>query len=346
MIEGNDIQGFSQEEVGLAFRNHGMHLEGLRYPATPIGMHYLLIHFDIPVIEASRYELEIAGRVRNPMTLSLDDLKSRPAVSTTVVMECAGNGRSRLSPRPASAPWGEEAIGCSEWTGTPLAPILEEAGLLDAAVEILFSGSDRGIDDGVEHAFERSLPEQGALREDLLLAYEMNGLPLPPQHGFPLRLVVPDHYGVASVKWLLSITALEEPFEGVQQTVEYLYQTSEEDPGVPVGRKLPRALMVPPGIPDFLSRERHLGLGCVTIEGKAWSGYGKVEQVEFSSDGDERWRRVRLGDAEGPHAWAPWSYGWEAREPGAYELCVRATDETGRTQPLEADGSWNVGGIA
>jgi sulfane dehydrogenase subunit SoxC len=193
MTDSIAMQQFSQEEVGLAFRNHGMHLEGLRYPVTPIGMHYLLIHFDIPAIDGSSFELETTGRVRNPMKLSLEDLESRPRVSTTVVMECAGNGRARLSPRPASAPWGEEAIGCAEWTGTPLAPILEEAGLLDDAVEILFSGADRGIDEDVEHAFERCLPVEEALGEDSLLAGEMNGQPLPPQHGFPLRLVVPDH---------------------------------------------------------------------------------------------------------------------------------------------------------
>jgi sulfane dehydrogenase subunit SoxC len=344
MANSAEIQQFSTEEVGLAFRNHGMHLEGLRYPITPIGMHYLLIHFDIPAIDGSAFELEITGRVRNPMKLSLEDLRSRPRVSTTVLMECAGNGRARLSPRPASAPWGEEAIGCAEWTGTLLTPILEEAGLLDDAVEILFSGADRGIDQDVEHAFERSLPVKEALGKDALLAYEMNGQPLPPQHGYPLRLVVPDYYGVASVKWLQSITALDEPFEGVQQTVKYLYQTSEEDPGIPVTRKLPRALMIPPGIPDFLTRERRLSSGSVKVEGKAWSGYGKVERVEFSSDGGKSWRDASLGDPEGPHAWTPWSHEWDAREPGTYELCARAADETGRTQPLQADGHWNVGG--
>ena len=344
MTEPTGTEQFSQEEVGLAFRNHGMHLEGLRYPITPIGMHYLLIHFDIPLVDGSRFELEITGRVGKPTKLSMDDLKARPRVSTPVVMECAGNGRSGLSPRPASAPWGEDAIGCSEWTGTPLAPILEEAGLLDDAVEILFSGSDRGIDGGVEHAFERSLPVEEAMGEHLLLAYEMNGQPLPPQHGFPLRLVVPDYYGVASVKWLRSVTAIEKPFEGVQQAVKYLYQSSEEDPGTPIGRKLPRALMVPPGIPDFLTRERHLSPGRVTVEGKAWSGYGEVERVEFSFDGGESWSNARLAEPEGPHAWTPWSHEWDAKGSGAYELCARATDETGRTQPLEAEGFWNVGG--
>lgn len=344
MIERTGVQQFSQEEVGLALRNHGMHLEGLRYPTTPIGMHYLLIHFDVPAMDESAYELEVGGRVRNPVKLSLEDIKARERLSRTVVMECAGNGRSRLSHRPASAPWGEDAVGCSEWTGTPLAPILEEAGLLDDAVEVLFSGSDRGIDGDVEHAFERSLPVEEALREDLLLAYEMNGQPLPPQHGFPLRLVVPDYYGVASVKWLRSITALERPFEGVQQTVKYLYQEFEEGHGTPITRKLPRALMVPPGIPEYLTRKRYLSPTAITVEGKAWSGHGRIERVEFSSDGGNTWEDTRLGEPAGPHSWTPWSHEWDAGEPDEYELCVRATDESGKTQPLDADSSWNVGG--
>src|SRR5918992_307227 len=258
MAEG---QEFSREEVGLALRNPGMPLEGLRYPITPVGMHYLLIHFDIPSIDPATYGLSITGRVRNPLRLTLDDLKARPAVTMPVTMECAGNGRAHLSPRPVSAPWHNEAVGCAEWKGTPLKPILEEVGLLDAAVEILFTGHDRGIDQDVEQDYERSLPLDEALHDEVILAYEMNGQPLPPQHGFPLRLVAPEWYGMASVKWLKSITAIDEPFEGVQQANKYLYQSSEDDPGTAVTRKHPHALMVPPGIPDFLTRERRVRSG-------------------------------------------------------------------------------------
>ena len=213
MTEPVKGQEFRTEEVKLALRNPGMHLEGMRYPTTPIGMHYLLIHFDIPLIDPVDYELRVSGCVRNPLRLTLEDVKARPAVTMPVAMECAGNGRAHLSPRPISAPWHEEAVGCAEWTGTPLGPILEETGVLDDAVEILFAGHDRGLDDGVEHDYERSLPVEEAMREEVLLAYAMNEVPLPPQHGFPLRLVVPEWYGMASVKWLKSITATSEPFE-------------------------------------------------------------------------------------------------------------------------------------
>jgi sulfane dehydrogenase subunit SoxC len=344
MAKMTTSQEFTREEVGLALRNPGMPLEGLRYPVTPIGMHYLLIHFDIPFIDPTTYELPVGGSVRAPLRLTLDELKARPAVTMPVMMECAGIGRAHLSPRPISAPWHNEAVGCAEWTGTPLRPILEEAGMLDAAVEILFTAHDRGIDQDVEQDYERSLPLEEALRDEVILAYEMNGRPLPPQHGFPLRLVVPEWYGMTSVKWLKSITAISEPFEGVQQALLYRYRQSEEDPGTPVTRKNPHALMVPPGIPDYLSRMRHVRVGSTLVEGRAWSGWGPVERVEFSSDGGRTWADAELGEPVGSYAWVGWSYEWDVREPGEYELCVRATDATGKTQAVDEAEAWNVGG--
>ncbi len=334
---------FSREEVGLALRNPGMQLEGLRYQITPIGMHYLLIHFDIPHLEPDTYTLPVTGRVRNPLELSLQDIKSRPKVTIPVMMECGGNGRAHLLPRARSVPWHDEAVGCAEWTGTPLRPILEEAGILEDAVEIVFSGHDRGVDQGVEHDYGRSLTVEEALRDEVLLAYGMNGRPLPPQHGFPLRLIVPDWYGMASVKWLKEIRAVGEPFEGVQQVITYNYRQSEEDPGTPVTRKHPHALMVPPGIPDFLTRGRQVEAGTVRIEGRAWSGFGPIEKVEFSPDGGKTWEDANLGESAGPHAWAHWTYGWDAK-PGEHELRIRATDSTGLRQPVDSEEAWNQGG--
>jgi DMSO/TMAO reductase YedYZ molybdopterin-dependent catalytic subunit len=344
MAKATTSQEFTREEVGLALRNPGMPLEGLRYDITPIEMHYLLVHFDIPFVDPETYELAVGGRVRAPLNLTLDELKARPAVTMPVMMECAGAGRAHLSPRPVSAPWQDEAIGCSEWTGTPLRPILEEAGLLDDAVEILFSGHDRGIDQGVEHDYERSLSLEDALREEVILAYGMNGRPLPPRHGSPLRLVVPEWYGMASVKWLKEIEAVSEPFEGVQQALLYHYRQSEEDPGTPVTRKKPHALMAPPGIPDFFSRMRHVPAGRTLVEGRAWSGWGPVERVEFSADGGHTWADAALGEPVGRYAWVRWSYEWDAREPGEYELCARATDASGNTQPTDEAEAWNQGG--
>jgi DMSO/TMAO reductase YedYZ molybdopterin-dependent catalytic subunit len=339
-----DHDGFTREEVGLALRNPGMPLEALRRSLTPIGMHYVLVHFDVPAIDDASHELVVDGRVRAPLTLTMDDLRARPAVSMPVVMECAGGGRAHLAPRPVSAPWHDEAIGCAEWTGTPLRGLLEEAGLLDDAVEVLFTGCDRGLDQGVEQDYQRSLPVDEALRADVLLAYAMNGQPLPPPHGFPLRLVVPEWYGMASVKWLRSITAIAEPFDGVQQTLLYRYRRSEDDPGTPVTRKRPRALMAPPGIPEFLSRVRHVPAGATSVAGRAWSGGSPIRRVEFSADAGRTWDDARLDASLGRHGWTGWSYLWDASEPGDYELCVRATNARGETQPLDAGDVWNLGG--
>jgi len=179
------------EELQLATRNRGMPLEALRYDVTPVGLHYLLVHFDIPAIDPATWRLAIGGTVRRPLALSLDDLRARPRVTMPVTLECAGNGRARLHPRPISQPWLVEAIGTAEWTGTPLAGVLDDAGLDPETVELVFTGADHGIEKGIEHDYARSLAVGDATRPEILLAYEMNGRPLEPQHGFPVRLLVP-----------------------------------------------------------------------------------------------------------------------------------------------------------
>ena len=161
---------FSTPETELAFRNHGMHAEFLRQPITPLGSHYLLVHFDIPTLEAGAYTLQIGGRVRQPLRIGLQELQTQPVLTQTVTMECAGTGRATLDPRPVYVPWFKECMGTYEWTGTRLRPLLERAGLLGDAVEVLFTGWDSGVDLGVEHAFERSLPLADALRDEVMLA--------------------------------------------------------------------------------------------------------------------------------------------------------------------------------
>ena len=334
-------EGITVEELQLAARNHGLPLEALRHEITPIGLHYLLIHFDIPAVDERTWRLEIGGLVDRPLTLPLEDVKRRPSRTLAVTMECAGNGRALLSPRPLSQPWLAEAVSTAEWTGTQLAPLLEEAGLPSQAKEVVFTGLDRGIQHDVEHLYARSLPLEDALREELLLAYAVNGQPLPPQHGFPLRLVVPGWYGMSHVKWLQSVTVVDEPFRGWQQEVAYHVRASEEEAGRPVTRMLPRSLMVPPGIPDFLSRMRFVPAGPCVLEGRAWSGYGPIEGVEVSVDGGESWSDAKLGEAPSEFAWRGWSHRWEAA-PGEHELCSRAYDAAGKAQPLRPD--WNLDG--
>jgi DMSO/TMAO reductase YedYZ molybdopterin-dependent catalytic subunit len=335
---------FSQVEIQLAARNHGMPLEALRYPVTPTGLHYLLTHYDIPLVDPERFELTVGGRVARPLGLSLDDLRARPAVELEVTMECAGNGRALLAPRPLSQPWLSEAVGTAAWLGTPLAPLLDEAGPLDDAVEVVFTGLDRGVEAGEPQDFERSLPLEEALRDEVLLAYEMNGAPLLPQHGFPLRLVVPGWYGMASVKWLTRLTVTDRHFAGHQQAEAYRFRRDEDDEGTPLSRIPPRALMVPPGIPAFPTRERTVQTGPCLLEGRAWSGVAPVVSVEVSMDGGESWAAAELDEPSASRwAWRGWRHRWEAT-PGEHVLCCRARDEAGNAQPDEPE--WNVGGYA
>jgi DMSO/TMAO reductase YedYZ molybdopterin-dependent catalytic subunit len=336
------VSEITLEELQLAARNHALPLEALRHPITPLGLHYLLIHFDIPHVDEGAWRLEVGGRVARPLALTLEDVRARPERTLAVTLECAGNGRALLSPRALSQPWLMEAVGTAEWTGTPLAPILEEAGLEAGAAEVVFTGLDRGVQGDVEHAYARSLPVEEAVRDDVLLAYAVNGRPLPPQHGFPLRVVVPGWYGMTHVKWLRSITVVAEPFRGWQQEVAYHLRESEDDPGRPVTRMLPRSLLIPPGIPDFLTRTRFLQPGPCTLEGRAWSGWAPVERVEVSTDGTRTWNEAILGDPVSELAWRGWSYAWDAAA-GGHELCCRATDASGRTQPLAP--AWNLDGF-
>ena len=293
-------------------------------------------------MDGSTWSLRVGGRVERPLELTLAELQARPAETHAVTLECAGNGRALLSPRPpASQPWLSEAVGTAEWTGTPLAPLLDEAGLHPDALEVVFTGLDRGVQGGVEHTYERSLPVAEALRDDILLAYAVNAQPLPPQHGYPLRLIVPGWYGMTHVKWLAGISVVDEPFRGWQQEEAYRFHVSEDDPGTPVTRMLPRALLAPPGIPDFLTRSRYLDAGPCTIAGRAWSGWGAVERVELSIDGGERWTDAVLDEPLAEFAWRGWTHAWDS-SPGEYTLCCRATDTAGNVQPTEAE--WNLGG--
>ena len=325
---------FSQAEVRLANRNPGTLLEGLRYDLTPAGLHYLLIHFDVPFVPtADNWTLSIGGLVERPQKLALDDLKRRPQRTLPVTLECAGNGRAGITPRRQSQPWNHEAVGTAKWIGTPLRPILEEAGLVASAHDVVFYGRDRGFSSGIEHDYGRSLRPDQALGDDVLLVWAMNDAPLLPQHGFPLRLIVPGWYGMASVKWLERIEVIDRPFDGYQQVGTYIYRESDDQPGVPITTILVKSLMVPPGMPDVYTRSRLVDRGDVALFWRAWSGGGvPIEKIEVAIDGN--WREATLDPELGRYAWRGWHFNWHA-SPGEHELMCRATDRNGATQPLE-----------
>ena len=329
------------EEVQLANRNHGILLEALRHDVTPTGLHYLLNHFDVPYVTGDSWQVEVTGCVAQPATVSLDEIMALPSRTLAVTLECAGNGRGAMTPRYPSMPWMSGAVGTAQWTGTPLRHVLDRVGLRDDAVDIAFTGADRGFDSGHEHAFARSLQREMALSDDVLLVWAMNGAPLLPQHGFPLRLIVPGWYGMASVKWLTRIEALPQPFDGYQQVAAYHYRSEPDGPRTPITHMRVKSLLVPPGIPDWYTRRRLVETGPVTLVGRAWSGGGvPIAKVEVDIDG--AWRPAELDPPQGRFAWRGWRSVWNA-EPGEHELSCRATDANGATQPLET--RWDAGGF-
>ena len=340
-------EGLGRDELALASRNHGLPLEAMRHDVTPPGLHYVLTHYDIPhVPDEATWRLTVGGCVRRVLSLSPAQLRAYPAVTTRVTMECAGNGRALLSPRPVSQPWLVEAVGTADWTGVPLRLLLAEAGVASDAVDVVFTGADHGVERGVEQDYQRGLPLDVARGDEpeILVAYAMNGAPPPPQHGGPLRLVVPGWYGMAQVKWLRDITVADTPFTGFQQSVAYRIRQEPEEAGEPVTRIVPRSLLVPPGFPDFMSRTRVVAPGPVALEGRAWSGCAPVSSVEVSTDGGTTWRAAELAADQGHRwAWRRWSHTWSAT-PGDHVLSTRAADEAGNTQPLEQP--WNRGGFA
>lgn len=339
-----DSPAISLDELQLATRNHGFPLEVLREPITPIGLHYLLIHYDIPAVDAATWQLTVDGVVESERTFDLEALLGFPTHEVVATMECAGNGRARLEPRAVSQPWLQEAIGTGRWRGVRVRDVLEVAGSSPSAVEVLFTGLDRGVEHGREQLFARSLPLELALDDDVLLAYDLNGVPLPPQHGFPLRLLVPGWYGMTNVKWLERITLLDEPFAGPQQTIGYRLRQTEDEEGEPLSRILPRALLVPPGVPEFMSRSRVVTAGRHLLEGRAWSGHAPIAAVDVSDDGGASWRPAALEPAQlGRYAWIRFTAEWDA-SPGLHTLACRARDESGLVQPDA--GAWNLGGYA
>lgn len=335
-------EGISHEELGLAARNHAMPLEALQWDTTPAGLHYVLVHYDIPALDPATWRLRVAGTVDRPVEVSLADLDAVPQHTVRVTLECAGNGRALLDPRPVSQPWLTGAVGTADWTGVRLSDLLGLAGVAAGTVAVVFRGADHGTERGVEQDYARSLPLAEAMLPDVLVATRMNGAPLPVQHGFPARLVVPGWYGMAHVKWLTGIDLVDHEVETFQDRAYRLRQDADDE-GVPVRRILPRALVMPPGFPDFMTRDRVLAPGPVVLTGRAWSGHGPVARVEVTTDDGTTWHDADLGPSAGPHAWRPFSLAWDAG-PGSHVVRARATDDTGLVQPDRP--AWTRGGFA
>ncbi|MCM1967952.1 molybdopterin-dependent oxidoreductase [Streptomyces sp. G1] len=323
----------------------------LAEPVTPVGAFFVRDHFGIPQTTPRRWRLRLGGAVSAPFGIGYDELlamERRERRELDVVMECAGNGRSLMTPRPPGLPWGQRAVGCAHFAGVPFRSLATRARIEPTALEIVFTGADSGTVHGRRTVFERSLPLAVALHPDTLLATHMNGELLAPEHGAPVRLVVPGRYAVADVKWLVGARAVTVPFTGVFQAEDYVYVASRGTPEGPVTTVRVKSLITAPE-PDTAVRRGHE----VTVRGRAWSGDGvPVRRVEVRSEceddgdedrgGDRGWRDAVLEPPTGPYAWTGWSYRWTPQRPGLYRLLARATDERGDTQPPRAP--WNAHG--
>lgn len=302
---------------------------------TPTRLFFVRNHFDVPSIARSRWRLRIHGAVQRPTELGWDDLQRFAHRSVFATVECAGNGRSFLQPRVEGVQWGAGAIAHAEWSGVALADVLDELGVRDKAVEAVFTGSDRGTDGHQSQPipFQRSLPLSKAIHPDTLLATHMNGEPLEPNHGHPLRLIVPGWYGVASVKWLTDIELVERPFEGHFQTQKYTIQR-ETPTGAetsPVQHMAVKSEFIRPRTGESI------GPGSYRVFGVAWAGEDIVAEVSVSCDGGTTWQRARLIDPRAPYSWTLWEYLWKISTPGTYRLMARAVSASGQVQPSRHD---------
>jgi DMSO/TMAO reductase YedYZ molybdopterin-dependent catalytic subunit len=310
-------------------------LEAVRSWVTPNRLFFVRNHFEMPATSAAAWRLTVEGCVARRAEWTWDELNGLPERTVFATVECAGNGRSFLTPHVHGVQWGSGAVGHAEWTGVPLRLILEKAGIQPGALEVLFEGADSGseADHPETMAFARSLPLAKALDPDTLLAVRMNGELLEPIHGAPVRLLVPGWYGVASVKWLRRIEVLRHPFHGYYQSKKYTVQrlTPAGPERVIVGPMIVKSEIIRPHPGEVL------GLGTNRLFGVAWAGPEAVARVEVSADGGQTWADADLIGPQARYSWTLWEYLWEVAQPGRYRLLARATSSSGQMQPAQHD---------
>ncbi|WP_082970293.1 molybdopterin-dependent oxidoreductase [Mycobacterium sp. E2989] len=302
----------------------------------PTAHFYVRNHFPTPVLDPQLYQLTVTGLVERPLCLSLHDLHNLPRQSLLATLECAGNGRADFDPPVDGEQWQSGAVSTAEWTGVPLVDVLNRAGLSAGAHDVVFRGADSGPVDGATAPvrFERALSVRDARDSGALVAYAMNGEPLPLQHGRPVRLIVPGWYSVASVKWLTEIDVIDHAFEAFFQTQRYHYEW-ERDGGIirePIRLQRVRALIVQPadGAP--------VTAGDIVVRGVAWSGAAPIDRVDVRI-GDGPWQAARLVGERRRHSWQWWELFTHCELRGSTTLRARATDEAGNTQPERPE--WN-----
>lgn len=283
---------------------------------TPNSDFFIRNHFRAPQIGSESWSLELTGLIGQARKFSYSDLLLMNSMRQTVTMECAGN----ISGGPG--------VGNAAWSGVPLGELLDRSGVKSSATGVIFHGADAsdGVDAPVGTHFARCIPLEKAMAPGTVLAYEMNGSPLPVEHGFPLRAIVPGWYGMDSVKWLTRIEVTDQPFDGYFQKKFYSALDAKGSQR-PVTRMLVNSKFLRPSEGEEILTKSY------RIEGVAWAGEGKVVKVELRTGPEEPWQAASIADATEPMTWLSWSYEWHVPRPGRYTLDVRATDDSGHRQP-------------
>ena len=309
---------------------------------TPNGMFFVRSHLPTPAVDRGTWMLAVAGSVQRPLTFRLDDLTALPRVTAAVTLECAGNGRAFFDPPVAGVQWQKGAVGNARWTGVRLVDVLQRAGVRPSGQFVLLDGADRPI--GTVPDFSRTLPMAKAMDPGTLLAFEMNGVPLPVAHGFPLRVIVPGWEGAYWVKWLTRIDVLDAQHDGFFVQTAYRYPTKPVVPGsaVPASEMEPltglavKSLIVAPD--DGAS----LSAGRLRVAGFAWTGEGEIARVDVSTDNGKSWQPTSLGRDRERYAWRAFEYEWRGVPSGTYTVMARAVDSRGRMQTEVPQ--WNPSG--
>ncbi len=308
---------------------------------TPTEQFFIRSHFPVPKISPETYRLKVDGHIERPLEISYDDLLKMPSTRVTMTLECAGNSRIFLSPKVSGLQWELGAVSNAEWVGVSLSEVLNRVGVKPGTVDIILEGADSGEikkepNSPGKITYARSIPLAKAFEKEVILAYQMNGEPLPAAHGFPLRAIVPGWYGMASVKWVNRISVSSVPFRGYWQTLDYTYWETRNGLPIellPVSEIEVKAEIARPGLHEVLPAN-----SVYRMHGAAWTGESEIAKVEVSTDGGKIWSATQLLGASAKYAWRLWEFHWRTpAEPGRYTVMARATDARGRTQPMVRD---------
>lgn len=313
---------------------------------TPNDRFFVRSHFGPPPsdrIDPASWRLSVKGLVARELSLSLSDLSRFEEVNVTAVVQCSGNGRAFYRPRAGGVQWRKGAVGNARWTGVRLRDVLAKAGVQAKAKHLHLLGADRPVLPSTP-LFHRSIPLEKALHPDTILAYQMNGEPLPLLHGAPLRLIAPGWMADACVKWLTDLTLGETEAPGYYMQTAYRYPARPVQPGEqikpadlrPVEAMIVKSLITSP-------HDGGTANGEIVVQGVAWTGEGRIVSVELSADEGRTWSKARLTGDDVPYAWRTWEHAWRAPRPGSYGLLCRATDDRGHTQPERSP--WNPSGF-